>query len=191
MIPITLASDFDQDREKWVKKPADYLTSAHLSPDGDRVVLTARGKVFVAPVEQGRLVEVTQQDRVRYREARFMPDGKSLLVLSDQTGELEFEKLPANGVGQPEKLTHDGKIFRFDAVSSPDGKWVAFQDKNQQLWLFDVVQKRNLSIATNNVDSFSDLRWSPDSQWLAYVSAADNVYEQFACITSRTEKPLC
>jgi tricorn protease len=176
IIPITLTSDFDQDREKWVKKPADFLTSGHLSPDGDRLALTARGQVFVAPVEQGRFVEVTRQDRVRYRDARFMPDGKSLLVLSDQTGELEFEKLPANGVGQPEPLTHDGKIFRFDGISSPDGKFVAYQDKNQQLWLLDVEQKRNLPIATNNVESFLDLRWSPDSQWLAYVSAADNDY---------------
>ena len=180
VIPITLVSDFDQDREKWVKKPADYLTSAHLSPDGDRLVLTARGQVFVAPVEQGRFVDATREDRVRYRDASFMPDGKSLLVLSDQTGELEFAKLPANGVGQPEPLTHDGKVFRSDGVSSPDGKWVAYQDKNQRLWLFDVEQKRNLPIATNDVEAFRDLRWSPDSQWLAYVAAADNQYEQIS-----------
>jgi tricorn protease len=176
ILPITLASDFDQDREKWVKKPSDYLTSVHLSPDGDRLVLTARGKIFVAPVEQGRFVEVTRQEQVRYRGGRFLPDGKSLLALSDQTGELEFEKLPANGVGQPEPLTHDGKVFRFDGISSPDGKFVTYPDKNQQLWLFDVEQKRDLPIATNNVGSFYDLQWSPDSQWLAYVSAADNQY---------------
>jgi tricorn protease len=176
VIPITLTSDFDQDREKWVKKPSEYLTSVHLSPDGDRLALTARGQVFVAPVEQGRFVDATRQERVRYREARFMPDGKSLLVLSDQTGELEFSKLPANGVGQPEPLTHDGKVFRFDGISSPDGKQVAYQDKNQQLWLFDVEQKRNVPIATNDVEGFRDLRWSPDSQWLAYVSGADNQY---------------
>ncbi|HEV7925692.1 MAG TPA: S41 family peptidase [Verrucomicrobiae bacterium] len=180
VIPITLTSDFDQDREKWVKKPADYLTSAHLSPDGDRLVLTARGKVFVAPVEQGRFVDATREDQVRYRDARFMPDGKSLLALSDQTGELEFARLPANGVGSPEPLTHDGKVFRFEGISSPDGKMVAYSDKNQRLWLFDVEQKRNSSIATNHVDGFRDLRWSPDSQWLAYVSAADNDYVQIS-----------
>ncbi len=180
VIPITLASDFDQEREKWVKKPGDYLTSVHLSPNGDRLVLTARGQVFVAPVEQGRFVEATRQERVRYREAGFMPDGKSLLVLSDQTGELEFEKLPANGVGQGEALTHDGKVFRSDGTVSPDGKLVAYQDKNQRLWLLDVEQKRNVSIATNNVEPFSGLEWSPDSQWLAYVSAAENQYLQIS-----------
>ena len=31
----------------------DYLTAAHLSPDGDRVALTARGQVFVAPAQAG------------------------------------------------------------------------------------------------------------------------------------------
>jgi len=109
-----------------------------------------------------------------------MPDGKFLLALSDQTGELEFEKLPANGVGQPEPLTHDGKVFRSDGVSSPDGKSVAYQDKNQQLWLFDVEQKHDLAIATNKVEGFYYLQWSPDSQWLAYVSGADNQYQQIS-----------
>jgi tricorn protease len=53
LVPITLASDLDQRREHWVKKPLEYLTSAHLSPDADRVVLTARGRVFVAPPPSG------------------------------------------------------------------------------------------------------------------------------------------
>jgi tricorn protease len=73
-------------------------------------------------------------------------------------------------------LTHDGKVFRFDGIISPDGKFVAYDDKNKRLWLLDVEQKRNALIATNNVEGFTDLRWSPDSQWLAYVSFADNQY---------------
>jgi len=65
LIPITLSSDLDQEREKWVKKPTDYLTAAHLAPDGERLVLTARGRVFVAPANQGRLVEATADAFVR------------------------------------------------------------------------------------------------------------------------------
>src|SRR5262249_3933934 len=41
LIPISLASDFDHEREKWIKKPMDFVTSTHLSPNGDRLVLTA------------------------------------------------------------------------------------------------------------------------------------------------------
>ena len=88
-------------RETWVQTPMEYLTAFDLSPNGDRVALTARGQVFVAPVKQGRLVEVTRKAGVRYREARFLPDGKSLLALSDESGEVEFWTLPANGVGRP------------------------------------------------------------------------------------------
>jgi tricorn protease len=178
IIPITLASDFDQEREKWVKNPMEYLTAAHLSPDGDRLALTARGEVFVAPAEQGRFVDVTHQPDVRYRAACFMPDGKSLLALSDATSELEFYRVPANGVGKPEQLTSDGHVFRFAGVPSPDGKWIAYDDKNMQLWLYDIDNKKNRRIATSRWDGFSDLRWSPDSHWLAYVRGADNTYPQ-------------
>ena len=34
IIPITLVSDLDQLREHWVTKPAHYITSAHVAPDG-------------------------------------------------------------------------------------------------------------------------------------------------------------
>jgi tricorn protease len=178
LIPITLASDFDQLRERWVKKPMDFLTSAHLSPNGDRVALTARGQVFVAPVEQGRFVEVPRSSGVRYRHARFFPDGKSLFALSDVSGELEFCKLPANGIGQPAALTSDGKVFRFEGVMSPDGKWLAWQDKNQQLWALKLGQKTPQLVATSVMRDFGDFVWSPDSQWLAYVQTGTNTYKQ-------------
>jgi tricorn protease len=177
-VPITLASDFDQEREKWVKKPSDYLTYSSVSPTGDRIALTARGQVFVAPAQQGRLVQATMRNKVRYSSAQFMTDGKSLLVLSDETGELEFWKIPANGVGNPEQLTNDGKVFRFDPVISPDGKWFTFDDKNQKLWLFSLESKKMTQIASSDLDGFSGLTWSPDSKWLAFVETAANTNSQ-------------
>jgi tricorn protease len=190
LIPITLSSDFDQEREKWVKKPMDYLTAAHLSPDGDRLVLTARGQVFVAPADQGRLVEATHDATVRYRAAVFMPDGKSLLALSDPTGELEFYKLSANGVGKPERLTSDGKVFRFEGVPSPDGKWVAYGDKDWRLWIFGLEEKQSRGVAASQMGEFSQLAWSPDSQWLAYVRVADNTYPQIWLYASKPAPTL-
>ena len=94
VVPITLVSDFDQLRERWVKNAVDWITSAHLSPTGDRVALTARGQVFVAPAQQGRIVEATRNKLARHRNARFMPDGKTMLTLSDESGEVEFWQVP-------------------------------------------------------------------------------------------------
>ncbi|MFQ5742980.1 MAG: S41 family peptidase [Acidobacteriota bacterium] len=177
LVPITLASDFDQLREKWVEKPMQYLTAAHLDSEGEKVVLTARGRVFVAPAGQGRLVRASHESRVRYRDVVFMPDGERLLALTDASGELEFATLPANGVGEPHALTRDGKILRFQGHPSPDGKWVAYDDNNRDLWLLNVETGEQRRISANR-EGIRDLAWSPDSRWLAYSGTALNSFVQ-------------
>jgi tricorn protease len=172
---FTLSSDFDQQRDRWIKKPIEYLTSVHLSENGDRVALTARGQIFVAPVKSGRFVEVTRNPSVRYRNARFF--GKSdLLALSDATGELEFSKLPANGIGVPETVTTNGTVFRYDGLPSPKQKWIAYHDKDLKLWIWDVEKKREILVGASNESPYGDMEWSPDGEWLAYVHPADNTF---------------
>ena len=174
-VSITLVSDFDQLRERWVKDAIDWVSSAHLSPNGDRVVLTARGQVFVAPALQGRMVEATRNKLVRHRNARFAPDGKSVLTLSDESDEVEFWRVPANGVGAATQLTTDARVLRWDGVPSPDGNLIAHHDKNQQLWLLDIAKKTQKKIAEAADGNFDDLAWSPDSRWLAYTAPATNL----------------
>jgi tricorn protease len=176
-IPIELDSDLDQTRENWVKKPIDSMTAVHIAPDGGRVVITARGKVFVAPHRQGRLVEVTRAAGVRYREARVLPDGKSLVALSDESGEVELWKLPANGVGPAQQLTHDSMVLKWECVPSPDGKLIAHRDKNFKLFLYDVDAGTNREIDSSPIDNFDELLWSPDGKYLAYVLQTDNLFK--------------
>jgi tricorn protease len=176
-ISLSLPSDLDQMRDRWVKKPFDYLTRFSLSPDGEKLALTARGSVFVAPVNTGgRFVEIPRSSGVRYREASFLPDGESLVAQTDETGEIEMVKLPANGVGESELLTDDGGIFRFAPVPSPDGKWLAWQDKNLDLWVRELATKKSVKVSTSPVRGFPDMEWSPDSRWLAFVEPAPNTF---------------
>lgn len=177
-LPITLDSDLDQLRENWVETPMDYVTSVHLSPDGGRVALTARGRVFVAPHRQGRLVEATRTEGVRHREGRFMPDGEELLTFSDQSGEVELWSIPANGVGEGTRLTDDGEVLRWEALPSPNGKLIAHHDKNQRLYVYDVESEKNRLVEENPIGGFGDLAWSPDGQWLAFVAPADNLFSR-------------
>ncbi len=178
VIPITLASDFDHQREKWIKKPLDYVTTAHLSTNGDRVVLTARGQVFVATVGPGRFVEVTRRPDIRYRNARFLPDGNDVLAMSDESGEVEFVRLPANGVGASQPLTTNGTVLRWEGVPAPNGRWIAWSDKDLKLWIYNFTNRETRLLATSPRGDFGDLAWSPDSRWLAYVKAAENLYGQ-------------
>jgi tricorn protease len=187
IIPITLVSDFDQLRDHWVKKPLDYLSMAHIAPDGSAAVFTARGEVFTLPAAaSGRIVKVAGNSGIRYRDARYMPDGKSILAISAETGETEFWSYPANGVGKPEQVTVDAKVLRWDGVPSPDGHWLAHRNKNQELWLFDFKTKSDKKIAQSMNGDFDNLTWSPDSQWLAYEESADNTFSQIKVLNANT-----
>ena len=178
IIPVTLASDFDQMREHWVKKPLDYLTAAHISADGSRIVFTARGEIFTMPAKTGRIIKVAADSSIRFREARFMPDGKSIVALSTASGETDFWQFPANGVGAPTQVTNDAHVLRWEGVPSPDGRWLAHRDKDQQLWIYDLKAKIDKRIAQSMEGDFNDLSWSPDSRWLAYVETAADQFDQ-------------
>ncbi len=184
-IPITLASDFDQVREKWVTNPVQSLQSVSLDPKGEHVAMVSRGRVFVAPVKSGRLVRVSHDDGVRYRDAAFTPDGEHVLVLSDESGELEFMALPTDGVGEGEALTDDGTILRFGATPSPDGAWIAYTDNNNDLWVrhADGSEPRVIS---ENREGVGDLTWSPDGRWLAFRMASMNSFQRIRLWDSQT-----
>ncbi|HYL36753.1 MAG TPA: S41 family peptidase [Bryobacteraceae bacterium] len=182
-LSIALPSDFDHLREHWIKTPLEYTTALHIAPDGASLIATSRGRAFVIPVKAGRLVDVTAHKPGRYRDARMMPDGKSLLAISTETGETEFWKLPSNGVGSGEQLTTGAQVLRWDGIPSPDGKWIAHQDKDNQLWLLEVATKmqKRIEVAGYGDDSdpqFGAVRWSPDSRWLTFDRPARNAFSQ-------------
>jgi tricorn protease len=183
-VPVTLASDLDQLREKWVKKPLEYLTTAHLHPKGESVVLTARGRVFVAPVGAGRLVQASRRAGVRHRDVVFMPDGKALLGLSDASGELEFVTLPPNGVGDEKPLTSDGTLLRFEGAPSPDGRFVAYSDNHNEAWLLEVATGVQTRLSTNE-EGVGDFAWAPDSRYLAFSQQARNTFAQIQLYDAR------
>jgi tricorn protease len=173
-LDVRLSTDLDHTREKWIRNPMEWVTAARLSPSGDRVALTARGQAFVVPAGQGRLVEAGRGSGVRYRDARFMPDGKQLLALSDEGGEVEAWTLPANGVGPRTQVTKGATVLRWEAVPSPDGAWIAHRDKDHHLWLTERATGKQTKVASSAMWDILDLAWSPDAQWLAFAMAGEN-----------------
>ncbi len=183
-IPIDLPSDFDHLREHWIKTPLQYVSAVHLSGDGEKIVLTARGRVFVAPAKkEGRFVDISEHRPGRFREARLAADGKSVYAFSTESGEVELWKYPANGVGAGEQITTGAKVLRWEGIPSPDGKWMVQQDKNNRLFLLDLTSKVEKQIADSKPDNNSDpaftsIRWSPDSRWILFSEEASNGFAQ-------------
>ena len=176
-IDIRLTSDLDQLREKWEEKPSQYITSAHPDPKGENVVITARGRVFVVPVKAGRYVDFTGKSGVRYRDAVFSYDGKQLYALSDESSEFEFVKLPSNGIGASRAVTKDGEVLRFGGKPSKDGKYMAYKDLLERMYVLNLKTGVSTQISTNDF-YVGDPSWSPDNKWIAFAQTADNLMTQ-------------
>ncbi|MBT8299516.1 MAG: PD40 domain-containing protein [Maribacter sp.] len=190
-IEITLASDLDQLREKWVENPSKYITSVFPDKEGKRIIITARGRAFIAPVKSGRFVEFTDKKNVRFRDAIFSSDGKKVYTLSDESGEFEFVSMPSDGVGLHKILTSDGNVLRYTGIPSPDGKWLAYDDLRGNMFVLDIASGTSKKISTNEEGIYS-FSWSPDSKWLAFVQVADNTMAQIRLhsIVSGTSFPM-
>jgi len=176
-IKITLATDLDQLREKWEENPSQYITSVNPDKNGERIVITARGRVFVVPVKSGRVISFTHKPDVRYRDATFSSDGEQVITLSDESGEFEFVSMPANGLGTQKNISHDGKLLRYQGIPSPDGKWIAYDDLGSNMYILNVSTGVSTKISTNQ-EGIRDFSWSPDSKWIAFVQSALNTMSQ-------------
>ncbi len=189
-LPIVLSSDFDQMRERWVEEPFDYLSHAAISPSGDRLVLTLYGQVFVAPTKGGRLVDVTRRKDIRCRQAIFSADGRHILALADASGEVEWWRYPADGWGDPEQLSDDGRILRLRGTPSPDGRYLAYTDHDQALWILDLEKGKSTLVDSSPYKGLDGPRWSPDSRWLAYAMDAASSFGQIYLYSLASKESL-
>lgn len=176
-LDIRLASDLPQLREKWDENPSQYITSVHPNSKGEKVVVTTRGRVFVVPVKSGRTISFTEQKDVRYRDALFSSDDKNIITLSDESGEFEFVEFSTDGSGEIKSLTKDGTILRYQGIPSPDGKWIAYDDLEANMYVLNLSTGESRKISTNQ-EGIRDFSWSPDSKWLAFVQNALNTMSQ-------------
>jgi tricorn protease len=174
---IRLASDLEQLREKWVENISEYTTSVYPDATGEKVVVTARGRVFIVPVSTGRTLAFTNKKSVRYRDAVFSPDGKNIITLSDESGEYQFTQFSADGSGNTKPITDNEKLLNNKGLPSPDGKWIAFSDLGENMLVLNIASGVSKKISTNQegIEGFS---WSPDSKWLAFTQRAYNRMKQ-------------
>src|SRR5262249_21498170 len=112
------------------------MTSFELSPDGDRLAIVTRGEIMSVAVRDGVTLPITRGSAARERGASCTGDGKSLVYVSDATGEEDLRVVDAWGRGQPRVVVPAGKTgWHFPPLASPDGKWLAYADQTQTLYV--------------------------------------------------------
>lgn len=172
-IDIALLSDFAHQREHWVTDPMKYASATRLTPQNDRVVITARSHIAIASTDGQRLVEIALPNDSRVRNALMSHDDKWVYGISDISGEQEIWQFAADGSDKRKQLTDTGHTLRMDLHQSPDGRYLAHDDYDGNVWLFDLKKGRDKKIITQGqgLGPYADIVWSADSQFIALTKA--------------------
>lgn len=123
---------------------------------------------YLLDLETGTLTGVTAVQRVsHYNSVSYLPDGRKLLMTS-----------LIDGVSKPFVMDLDGRNkrdisggtngFNYGLSASPDGKFVSYHE-DYQVFVANADGSNKRRINTGNRFNFAP-RWSPDGQWLLFLS---------------------
>ncbi|MEM9531051.1 MAG: S41 family peptidase [Pseudomonadota bacterium] len=153
-------------------KVADQIEDFDLSPDGNRVLFTARGDVFSAPVEHGVTRNLTRRGDAHDREAVWSPDGTQVAFVSDRSGEEQIYLVPHDG-GEAQALTPRREARIYNLNWAPDSERLAFYDHTGQVRVVDTDGRETL-VVDNPYNAVNDYVWSPDSRYLAFSQTLES-----------------
>jgi tricorn protease len=166
-IAITVPSDGLASRPARVSAEKN-VESAGLSPKGERALFVARGDVFTAPIEKGATRNLTRSSNAHDKRATWSPDGKTILFVSDRSGEEQLWTVPQDGSAKPKQLTTTFGSMLSSPVWSPDGARIAVSDKDGKLYVVTVSDGKAAEIADDRFGGLTDYAFSPDGAFLAF-----------------------
>jgi tricorn protease len=166
-LSIQIADDFNWARNE-VKDATENIGSSTLSPDGNRLLLSARGDIFTVPAKSGITRNLTQSSDAHDRAPAWSPDGKWIAFLSDMNGEYEIYIQKQDGSEPPQQITTGADTYIFNIRWSPDSKKILWNDKKLRLQFIDIESGKVTLVAKSEVWEYGSADWSPDSRWIAY-----------------------
>ena len=153
---------------------ARQIEGAALSPKGERAVIVARGDVFSVPIEKGPTRNLTNSSNAHDKWGRWSPDGAKIAFISDLDGEDEVYLINQDGSGKPEQLTHGLQAMLYAPEWAPDGKRIAFSDKDAKLYVLTLDDKKVVQVAQDPRGFLNDYNWSADGGHLAFTMGNAN-----------------
>ncbi|MEO0817984.1 MAG: S41 family peptidase [Pseudomonadota bacterium] len=183
LLEITLDSDRDHTRTRWLGNPIRYMEGAHIGPEGKSAVVTARANVALAFPKSQRRIELVIPEDARARGARLGMEEDWIYTILDQGLRGEIWRFPADGRGAPEQLTEDSDAHIWSLYPSPDGERILYDDKLGRLWSLDIESRQKSLVETTDSgfdDAFDDIAWSSDGRYVAYGVYDENGMGQVA-----------
>ncbi|MDQ2987245.1 MAG: PDZ domain-containing protein [Armatimonadota bacterium] len=175
-VPIEVHGDFPEVRPAF-KSVAGNITSANISPTGQRAVVAARGWIFTVPAEKGDGRLLNDKQGVHRREPAWSPDAKTIAYITDQNGRQQMSLFDV--AANTEKFIElgDSPAYYFSPTWSPDSKMISYTDNRNKLWVLDVATGKNAFVDSSTyTDPFVSMnaRWSPDSKWMTWARDLDS-----------------
>ena len=189
-LPIHLTSDFPHKRDKWLTTPTKYMTNVGFSGQQKQAVITARGQIAVASSDGRRLKPISTPAQSRSRKAILSHDGKWVYAINDASGEMEIWQFAADGSDEQKQLTQDATVSRWNLVLSPDGKYIAHDDFNGDLWLLNLetLENRKVFEGQSEMSPYANVVWSRDSRLLALtVNTQGNQRSRLYLLDTQTD----
>ena len=143
----------------------DWVGGASMSPNGQRVLVEARGHLLSLAVGEGAVDTPLWRPSARLLSPSYSPDGRRIAYISDESGEQQLYVASANG-DSPAQITH-GQDRQLKSLEwSPDGKLIALTDSQTRLVLVNVSTGNEKLMQRG--DGWDPPKWgfSPDLRWL-------------------------
>lgn len=166
-IDITILSSRNQKTRKFVPA-ARYLESFDLHPSGHSLACVSRGGVHSMGLWEGAARRNDPALGARFRLARWLPDGKRIVAITDTSGEEGIAILPADGEGEAKHIAGDFGRAIYLAVAPAGADRVAMTNQRQELIVVDLKTGSSKVIERSPYDRIGGLAWSADGKWLAY-----------------------
>lgn len=158
----------------YYKNVKDFIQGAAISPSAKRVLFDARGDIFSVPAEHGPTFNLTQTQGVRETAPSWSPDGKYIAYYSDATGEYEIYLLENKKGAKAKQVTFNSSNWMYDAVWSPNSKYLLFFDRSLQLKYLNVASGQVKTVDTADRNEIRHYAFSPDSEWITYAKNSAN-----------------
>ncbi len=174
-VSINIHPDLPELRVQW-KDAMASLENAILSPNGKRVVISARGEIFTVPLKDGSTRNLTQTDAVRERDALWSPKGDRIAFTSDEGGVQKLVIVDQYG-GNKSRSFSLGPTADYTLVLwGGEGKRIIYADNHLGLWVINTSNGKRKKIATDNRRSSVSVSQSKDGRWLAYTKTRANYF---------------
>lgn len=172
-VPITLHDEGLYARTRLVDV-SRQASGYSLSPNGEQILVGARGDIFVVPGTEGVTYNLTRTPGVHERGATWSPDGTQIAWFSDEGGEYQLYVMPYDNPHNARTLTQFTDGYPDNLTWTPDSKGLYFTTEKRELWFANPATGASRKVLQTPYSGIQGYNISPDGRWITYSTQAEN-----------------